>query len=96
MPWEVEVAEVVPAQAQAHSFAPVSKNFLSLQVYIQLNHHLAQMGPRESRWLIMAMVLTFPWLTLPTLFPGVWPQPPADMPPANGLRILAGRFLNNP
>ena len=34
----------------------------------------------------------------PNAFPGVWPQlaPPADMLPANGLRILAGRFLNNP
>ena len=31
-------------------------------------------------------------------FPGVWPHPalPADIPPANGLRILASRFLNNP
>lgn len=29
---------------------------------------------------------------------GVWPHhnPPADIPPANGLRILAGRLLNNP
>lgn len=34
----------------------------------------------------------------PEAFPGVWPHPapPADMPPANGLRILAGRFINNP
>ena len=34
----------------------------------------------------------------PDAFPGVWPHqaPPADIPPANGLRILAGRFLNNP
>jgi len=31
-------------------------------------------------------------------FPGVQPDvaPPADVPPANGLRNLAGRFLNNP
>jgi len=34
----------------------------------------------------------------PEAFPGVQPHaaPPADMPPANGLKNLAGRFLNNP
>jgi hypothetical protein len=31
-------------------------------------------------------------------FPGVWPHPapPVNMPPANGLRTLANRYLNNP
>jgi len=34
----------------------------------------------------------------PEAFPGFQPHaaPPVDMPPANGLRNLAGRFLNNP
>ena len=35
----------------------------------------------------------------PEAFPGILPYqaPPADMPPAaNGLKNLAGRFLNNP
>jgi hypothetical protein len=37
----------------------------------------------------------FPAANPPEAFPGVWP--PADIPPAaNGLRILAGRLLNNP
>jgi hypothetical protein len=40
----------------------------------------------------------FPASNPPEAFPGVGPHPPppADIPPANGLRILAGRFLNNP
>ena len=34
----------------------------------------------------------------PEAFPAVWPHPaaPANMPPANGLRVLANRYLNNP
>ncbi|KAH9023448.1 hypothetical protein EDB85DRAFT_1991137, partial [Lactarius pseudohatsudake] len=34
----------------------------------------------------------------PEAVPGVWPHPapPANMPPADGLRSLAGRYLNNP
>ena len=40
----------------------------------------------------------FPAADPPEAFPGVWPHPaaPADIPPANDLRSLAGRFLNNP
>ncbi|KAN0131300.1 hypothetical protein V8E53_010880 [Lactarius tabidus] len=39
----------------------------------------------------------FPVVGPPEVFPGVWPHPPADMPPAaNGLRNLIVRFLNNP
>ena len=41
----------------------------------------------------------FPAADPPEAFPGVWPHPapPAEMPPtANGLRNLAGHFLNNP
>ncbi len=46
----------------------------------------------------LTMVLSFPRLTLPKLFPGVWlhPAPPVNVPPADGLRNLAGRYLNNP
>ena len=40
----------------------------------------------------------FPAADPPEAFPGVWPHPaePANMPPANGLRNLAIRYLNNP
>ncbi|KAI9457007.1 hypothetical protein BJY52DRAFT_1274481 [Lactarius psammicola] len=40
----------------------------------------------------------FPAAGPPGAFPGVWPHPapPANMPPADGLRNLAGRYLNNP
>ncbi|KAH9015751.1 hypothetical protein EDB83DRAFT_2528944 [Lactarius deliciosus] len=40
----------------------------------------------------------FPAADPPETFPGVWqhPAPLVNMPPANGLRNLAGRYLNNP
>ncbi|KAH8996353.1 hypothetical protein EDB92DRAFT_1597641 [Lactarius akahatsu] len=40
----------------------------------------------------------FPAADPPEAFPGVQPHPapPADMPPANGLRNLASHYLNNP
>ncbi|KAH9006551.1 hypothetical protein EDB86DRAFT_3070539 [Lactarius hatsudake] len=40
----------------------------------------------------------FPAADPPEAFPGVQPHPapPADMPPANGLRNLVSRYLNNP
>jgi len=42
----------------------------------------------------------FPAADAPGAFPGVWPHPapPANMPvpPANALRNLASRYLNNP
>ncbi|KAI9458887.1 hypothetical protein BJY52DRAFT_402255 [Lactarius psammicola] len=40
----------------------------------------------------------FPAAGPPEALPGVWlhPAPPANIPPANDLRNLAGRYLNNP
>ena len=40
----------------------------------------------------------FPAAGPPEAFLGVWPHPvePANMPPANGLRNLVNRYLNNP
>ncbi|KAH8985438.1 hypothetical protein EDB86DRAFT_2958834 [Lactarius hatsudake] len=40
----------------------------------------------------------FPVADPPEAFPGVWPHPapPANMLPADGLRNLAGRYINNP
>ncbi|KAN0131085.1 hypothetical protein V8E53_011086 [Lactarius tabidus] len=40
----------------------------------------------------------FPAADLPEASPGIWPHaaPLANMPPQNGLRTLAGRYINNP
>ncbi|KAF8261888.1 hypothetical protein EI94DRAFT_1833075 [Lactarius quietus] len=46
----------------------------------------AQPFPRSQRYKRIAMA----FMAMPH------PAPPADMPPANGLRDLAGRFFNNP
>jgi hypothetical protein len=56
---------------------------------------------RRSKIITMAFMAYgahLPAADPPEAFPGVQPHaaPPADMPPANGLRNLAGRFLNNP
>src|SRR6266571_3472019 len=66
--------------AQAHPFTPVCRTFLLHD--IQLNY----------------LVQDFPAADPPEVFPGVWPHPapPANMPPANGLRNLVGRYLNDP
>ena len=67
-----------------------------LPPYIQLNH-LAQ-EVQENHDGLHGYGAHPPAADPPNAFPGVWPHPapPADMPPADGLRILAGRFLNNP
>ena|ERR1700761_4366762 len=91
MPWDVGVAEVVPAQA--HPFAPVCITFL-LHVYIQLNHLVQQVQENDDG--LYGHGAHLPAADPPGAFPGDHPAPHADMPPENGLRILAGRFLNNP
>src|ERR1700761_5454808 len=85
-------AEFVPAQA--HQFAPVCRTFL-LCGYIQPNH-LAQ-EVRDGLY-GYGYGAHLPAVDPLEAFPGVQPHvaPPADMPPAAGLRNLADRFLNNP
>ena len=85
------VAEPVPAQEQP--FAPVCRTFL-LHVSIQRNRFMQ--GAQEN---YDGYGAHFPAADPPEAFPGARPHParPANMPPAaNGLRNLAGRFLNNP
>ena len=86
-------AEVVPAQA--HLFAPVCGTFL-LHGYTRPNH-LAQ-EPHDNHYGLYDYGTHPPAPDHPEAFPGVQPNaaPPDDMPPANGLRNLVGRFLNNP
>ena len=97
MPWDVGVAEAVPAQAPP--FAPVRRSFL-LPYTSKLNH-LVQ-GVQENHDGLYGygahLPAADPAADPPDAFPGVGhhPAPPADMPPENGLRILAGRFINNP
>lgn len=88
---DVGPAEAGPAQA--HRLAPVCIIFL-LRIYTV--KHLVQ--DFENHDGVYAPGAQFPAAGLPEAFPGVWPHPapPADIPPANGLRILAARFLNNP
>ena len=90
---DVGGAEVVPAQA--HPFAPVCR-ILLLYGYIRLNHLAQDAHDNQDNFYDYGAHL--PAAALPEAFPGVQPHaaPPADMPPANGLRNLAGRFLNNP
>ncbi|KAH9174586.1 hypothetical protein EDB89DRAFT_1951851 [Lactarius sanguifluus] len=93
---DVGVAEAVPAQA--HPFAPVCSSAFLLHVYIQPDH-LAQNQEVQGNYdRPFGYVAQLRAADLPEAFPGVWPYPapPANMPPADGLRNLAGRYLNNP
>jgi hypothetical protein len=85
------VAEPVPEQA--HPFVPVCRTF-RLRVYTQPNQLVQEVQDNYDDY-----GAHIPAADPPEAFPGVqpYPAPPADMPPAaNGLRNLAGRFLNNP
>ena len=90
---DVVVAEAPPAQV--HPFAPVCKPFL-LHIYIPIFVQDVQ-DNRDGVYRDGAHSLA---VGPPEAFPGVWPpshpEPPANIPLANGLRILASRFLNNP
>ncbi|KAI9457010.1 hypothetical protein BJY52DRAFT_1274499 [Lactarius psammicola] len=90
-----DVGVVEPVPAQAYPFAPVSRTFLP-RVYIQPNHSVQEV--QENHDGHFGYGAQFPAADPPEAFPGVWPHPapPANMPPADGLRILAGRYLNNP
>ena len=91
---DVGAAEGAPAQA--HPFVPVCRTFL-LHIYIQLNH-LVQ-GVQENHDGLYVYEAHLPVPDPPEAVPaGVWPHPApqVDIQPANGLRILASRFLNNP
>ena len=84
---------IEPVPAEAHPFAPVCRTFL-LYVSIQPNHLV-----QEAQESYDGSGAHFPAAVPPEAFSSVWPHPapPADTPPAgNGLRVLAGRFLNNP
>jgi hypothetical protein len=85
-------AEVVPAQAH---FTPVCRTLL-LYGYIRPNHLVQEAHNNQDGLYDYGVHL--PAAGPPEGFPGVQPHaaPPADMPPANGLRNLAGHFLNNP
>src|SRR6266702_2051917 len=89
----VRVAEAVPAQA--HPFAPVCRAFL-LHLYVQPNHLMQEVQENDDG--PFGYGAQFPAADPPEAFPGVWPYPapPANVPPGNGLRNLAGRYLNNP
>jgi hypothetical protein len=93
MHWDIGGAEVVPAQA--HPFAPVRRTFL-LHGYIQTTYLVQEV--RDNHDGLFAYGAHLPAADPPEAFPGVQLHvaQPADMPPANGLRNLAGRFLNNP
>ena len=85
------VAEPVPAQA--YPFAPVCRTFL-LYVSIEPNYFVQDVQQNYGGY-----GAHFPVADPPEAFPGVWPHPapPADLQPAaNGLKNLAGHFLNNP
>jgi hypothetical protein len=87
------VADPVPAQARPFAAIPVCITFL-LHVSIQPNQLVQEVQENYDGY-----GAHIPVADPPEAFPGVWPYPapPADMPPAvNGLRDLAGRFLNNP
>ena len=91
MYWDDRVAEPVPAQA--HPLAPVCRTFL-LYVSIKSNYFVQHVQENHDGY-----GPHFAPADPPEAFPGVRPHPapPADIPPAaNGLRNLAGHFLNNP
>ena len=92
---DVGGAEVVPAQVHPQAFAPVCRILLIFR-YIRPNR-LAQ-GAHDNQDGLYEYGAHLPAAGPPEAFPGVQPHvaPPADMPPANGLRNLAGRFLTNP
>jgi hypothetical protein len=85
-------AEVAPAQV--HPFAPVCRPFL-LHGHITSNYLVQEV--HDNHHDLYGYGFRLPAVDPPEVFP-VQPRaaPPADMPPANGLKNLAGRFLNNP
>jgi hypothetical protein len=89
------VAEAIPAQA--HPFAAVCRTFL-LHVYIPPTYLMQEVQDHRDGLYGYGYGAHLPAADPPEAFPGVQllAAPPADMPPANGLRNLAGRFLNNP
>ena len=95
--------EVVPAQP--HPLAPVCRKFL-LQISILPKHfvqegqnnHEGFYGHGHGAYQGAYLHAVDPPEAPPEAFPDVQPHaaPLADMPPPNGLRNLASRFLNNP
>jgi hypothetical protein len=92
---DVGGAEFVPGQA--HPFAPVCRTFL-LCGYIQPNYLVQEVRDNHDGLYGYGYGAHPPVADPPEAFLGGQPHaaPPADVPPANGLRNLAGRFLNNP
>ncbi|KAF8258198.1 hypothetical protein EI94DRAFT_1815862 [Lactarius quietus] len=92
MHWNVRHAETVPAQA--HPLGPVCRA-PPLQVYIQLNDLVQEHEVHENCDGLYGYGAHVPTASAgpPDIFPAVWQHP---APPENGLRNLAGRFLNNP
>jgi hypothetical protein len=89
---DVGVAETAPGQA--HPFAPVCSTSL-LNAYIPPNYLVQEVQDNHDG--LYNNDAHLPAAGPPEAFPGVQPHaaPPADIPPANGLRNLASRFLNN-
>ena len=84
---------IEPVPAEAHPFAPVCRTSLRY-VSIQPNHLVQEVQENYD-----GSGAHFPAADPHEAFPGVWPHPapPGDTPPAaNDLRVLVGRFLNNP
>ena len=87
------LAEAAPGQA--YPFAPVGRSFL-LPVYIPPNRLVQEV--QDNHDVLYDNGPHLPAADPLEAFPGVQPHtaPPAGMSPANDLRYLAGRFLNNP
>ncbi|KAH9165926.1 hypothetical protein EDB89DRAFT_2233138 [Lactarius sanguifluus] len=67
-------------------------------VQVQAHAFAQAPGIRENHGGPFGYGAQFPVAGPPEGFPGIWPHPAprANVPQANGLRNLAGRYLNNP
>src|SRR6266702_7686907 len=91
-----DVGAVQGVPVQAHAFAPVCRA-LSSSTYIT-DQIIRLQEVQENHDGLFGYGAQFPVADPPEAFPGMWPYPAplANMPPPNGLRNLADRYLNNP